>query len=175
MEILTKNRISHLSITKDGPQSIQLNKVLKAISAICQYKHYDDIPDIISSNTKPTQEYFFSNHPIKRQHTSEHHVKLGFVNPIIELDVWSSNSPIDLEMVENTPIFNSNPQEQHQCLDYNQESNVKSQEWDDLLANKKSIMKIILGQCDEDTRARIALDSSDEYNMKIGELIKFLM
>ena len=36
-------------------------------------------------------------------------------------------------------------------------------------------MKIILDQCDEDTRAEIALDSSYEDNMKAGELSKLLM
>ena len=125
MEKLTINLISCLSITKCRPWSIQLNKVLKAISVICQDKHYDYIPDIINSNTKQTQEYFLSDHPIERRHSSEHHVKLGFVNPIIGLDVLSGNSPINPEMVESTPIFNLYPQKQHR-LNYNQESNVKS-------------------------------------------------
>ena len=84
---------------------------------------------------------------IKRQHTSKHYVKLGFVDPIIGLDVPSDNSPIDPNMVENTPIFSLNPQDQ-QHLDYNHELTVKSQEWDELIANKKSVMKIILDQCD---------------------------
>ena len=52
---------------------------------------------------------------------------------------------------------------------------MKSQEWDQLIAKKKSVMKIVLDQCNEDARAEIALDSSYEDNMKAGELIKFLM
>ena len=55
------NRISHLSITKDGPRSIQLTNILKAIPYICQDKHYDYISDIISTNTESTQEYFLSD------------------------------------------------------------------------------------------------------------------
>ena len=35
-------------------------------------------------------------------------------------------------------------------------------------------MKIILNQCDEDTRVEIALGSSYEDNLEAGELIKFL-
>ena len=77
-------------------------------------------------------------------------------------------------MVDNTPIFNSNPQEQHR-LDYNQESNAKYQERDKLIANKKLVMKIILDQCDEDTKVEITLGPSYEDNLKAGELIKFLM
>ena len=36
----TNNRISHLSITKDGPRSIQLTKILKAILLLYQDNHY---------------------------------------------------------------------------------------------------------------------------------------
>ena len=97
-----------------------------------------------------------SDHAIKRRYSFKHHVKLGFVNPIIGLDVPSGDSLIDSEMVENTPISNPYLQEQHR-LDYNQELTTKSHEWDKLIADKKSVMKIILDQCDEDTRAESAL------------------
>ena len=76
---LTKNGISNLSIVNGGPWSIQPKKVLEGISAISQGKHYAFIPDIIIINTKPTQDYFLSNRPIKRQPLSKHHVKVGFV------------------------------------------------------------------------------------------------
>ena len=91
------NRISHLSITKDGPQSNQLTKILEAIPYLCQDKHYDYISDIISTNTEPTQEYFLSNHSINRRRSSKHHVKLGVVDYIIGLDMPSGNSPINSE------------------------------------------------------------------------------
>ena len=85
---LTKNCIFHISITKGGPQSIQPKKILKALPDLCQDRHYDYIPDIVSTNTKLTQEYVLSNHPIKRWCLFRHYVKLGIVNPIIVLDVW---------------------------------------------------------------------------------------
>ena len=115
-----------------------------------------------------------SDHSTKSQHTSEHYVKLGFVDPIIGLDVPSGNSILNPEMVENTLIFNSNPQDQ-QHINYNHELMVKSQEWDEYIANKKTVMKIILDPCDEDTRAEVSLGSPYEDNMKAGELIKFLV
>ena len=130
--------------------------------------------DIVSSNTKPTQEYFVFDHLIKRQHTSKHYVEQGIVNPIIGLGVPSGNSPINPEMIKNTPIFNSNPQDQ-QCLNYNHDSIVKSQEWDELIVNKKSMMKIILDLCNEETKVEIAINLSYKENMKTGDLIKFLM
>ena len=88
------NRISQLSITKDGPQSIQLTKILKAIPLLCQDYHHDYIPDIISTNIEPTQEEFLSDLLIKRQRPPKLHVKPGIVDPIIGLDVPSGNVPI---------------------------------------------------------------------------------
>ena len=99
------NRISQLSITKDGPRSIQLTKILKAILYLYQNKHYDYIPDIISTNTEPTQEYFSSDHLIKRQFLSKHHARLGVVIHFIGLDVPSGNSPTNSDMVKSTPHF----------------------------------------------------------------------
>ena len=86
-------------------------------------------------------------------------MKLEFINLLIGLDMPSGNNPVDSEKVENTLIFNSNLQEQY-GLNYDHESNTKSQKLDKLIADKKSVMKIILNQCDEDTRAEIALSSS---------------
>ena len=76
-------------------------------------------------------------------------------------------------MVEITPIHNSNPQEQSP-LNYDQESSTKSQKWNKLIVDKKSVLKIILNQCNEDTRVEIALSSSYEDNLEAGKLNKFL-
>ena len=165
MEIVIKNRISHSTITKSGTRSNQLNKVLEAISAIYQDKDSGYIPSIINSNTEPTQDYFLSNHSIKQRLTSEHYVEQGITNPIIGLDVPSGNNPINPAMVENTPSFNSNPQDQ-QHIKYNHELIMKSQEWDEHIINKKTGMEIILDLCDEEINEEIAI------NLSCREIIK---
>ena len=110
---LTSNLISHLSITQDGPRSNQLTKILKAIPYLCQDNYYYYITDIISTNTEPTQEYFLSDHLIKRRRPSKHHVKLAVIDQFIGLDVLSGNSPTNSVMVESTPISNMYPQVPH--------------------------------------------------------------
>ena len=52
---------------------------------------------------------------------------------------------------------------------------MKSREWDEYIANKKTVMKIILDLYDEETKTEIAINSSYKENMKAGDLIKFLM
>ena len=166
---MSNNCISHLSITKDGPQSNQLTKILEAIPYLCQDKHYDYISDIISTNTELTQEYFLSDHSIKKQRPSKHHAKVGVVDHFIGLNVPSSNSPINSDMVENTPISNPYPQVQHD-LDHNQGSLTRSHEWKKLITNKKSI----LDQCDKATRAESTLGQSPEDDVMIDGLLKFI-
>ena len=146
------NCISHLSITKDGPRFIQLINILKALPFFCQDNHYVYISDIISTNIEPTQEEFLLDHPIKRQPPSEHHVNPGVVNPIIGLNVPSGNVPINSDIVEVTPISNTNPQVSYH-FDRNEGPSSRSQELDKHIADKKSIMEVILSQCDGTTRA----------------------
>ena len=150
-EEVKDNHISQLSITKDGPQSIELTQILEAIPLICQEHHYDYISDIISTNIEPTQEEFLSDLSIKRQRPPKHHVKLGIVDPIIGLDVPSGIVLIKSEMIEMTPISNTNPQVSHHPI-RSKGTSSRSHEWDKHIADKKSIMALILSRRDEITK-----------------------
>ena len=110
------NCISQLSITKDGPCSIQLTKILEVIPLLCQDHHYDYISDIMSTNIEPTQEEFLKDLSIKRQRPPKHHVKPGIVDPIIGLDVPCGNVSINFEMIEMTSISNTNSQISHHSV-----------------------------------------------------------
>ena len=81
---------------------------------LCQDKNYKYINDIIRTNTEPTQAYFLSAYLIRTQQSSTHHVNPGSIDPIIGLDVPSGARPIDIEVVENPPLFNPNLKEQVQ-------------------------------------------------------------
>ena len=167
------NRISQLSITKDGPRSIQLTKILESIPLICQYHHYDYISDIISTNIEPTQEEFLSDLSIKRQSLPKHHVKLGIVDPIIGLDLPSGNVLIKFEMVEMTPISNTNPQVSHHSI-RSEGTSSRSHEWDKHIVDKKSIMTFILSQCDETSGGEMTLGQSPRYDVMPAGLLKFI-
>ena len=51
---------------------------------------------------------------------------------------------------------------------------LKLQEWSKLIADKKSLMTIIYGQCDDATRTEIALGDCYKAICTDGELINFL-
>ena len=76
-------------------------------------------------------------------------------------------------MQQKYHVFNPNLQKQL-LSDYNQKSKLKLQEWSKLTADKKSLMTIIFGQCDDATRTEIALGTNYKTIREDGELINFL-
>ena len=85
----------------------------------------------------------------------------------------SGNSPINSDMVESTPISNPYPQVQHDP-DHNQESFTRFHEWNKLIANKKSVMELILDRCDIATREENTLGQLPENDVMVGGLLKFI-
>ena len=82
-----------------------------------------------------------------------------------------SRTPIK-QMVEKIHVFNANLQKQL-LVEYEQKSKIKSQEWSKLVSDKKSLITIIFGQCNDATRTKIALSTNYKTNRDNGNLIKF--
>ena len=100
-------------------------------------------------------------------------MKPGIVDPIIGLDVPSSNIPIKSKMVEMTPISNTNPQVSYHFVP-SEGTPSRSHKWDKHIPDKKSLMALILSQCDEANREEFTLGQSNEYDMMAGVLLKFI-
>ena len=100
-------------------------------------------------------------------------MKPGIVDPIIGLDVPSDNVPIKFEMVEMTPISNTNPRVSHHSV-RSKGTSSRSHEWDKHITDKKSIMALILSQCDETTRGEMTLGQSPKYDVMTGGLLEFI-
>ena len=98
-------------------------------------------------------------------------MKPGIVDPIIGLDVPSGNVPIKSEMVEMTPISNTNPQVSHHSV-CSKGTSSRSHEWDKHIADKKFLMALILSRCDETAREEITLGQSPGYDVMTGGLLK---
>ena len=97
-------------------------------------------------------------------------MKPGIIDPIIGLDVPSDNVPTKSEMVEITPIPSTNPQVSHHSV-RSRGTPSRSHEWDKHIADKKSIMALILSRCDETTREEMTLSQSSGYDAMTGGLL----
>ena len=70
-------------------------------------------------------------------------------------------------------VFDANLQKRL-LLQYKRNSKIKSEEFAKFVANKKALITIIFGQCDEATKTKIALRATYAVNRQVGRLIKFL-
>ena len=76
-------------------------------------------------------------------------------------------------MARRTHVFNTNLQKEL-LSEFERNSKIKSQEYCKFLANKKALITIIFGQCDEATKAKIALRTNYATERQAGRLIMYL-
>ena len=81
--------------------------------------------------------------------------------------------PKRTEVQQKSHVFEANFQNQL-LSKYNQKSKLKLQEWSKLTANKKTLMTIIFGQCNDATRTEIALGANYNTDCENGEFNNFL-
>ena len=106
--------------------------------------------------------------------SNTHHVEIATVDPNIALDSNTGLRPRIVTLLQQTHIFDANLQEKL-LLEYKRNSERESQEYSKfLLANKKGLITIIFGQCDEATKTKIALGATYTGDCQAGRLIKFL-
>ena len=75
-------------------------------------------------------------------------------------------------VVQKTHVFDANLQKKILSED-KQNFKIKSQEYTKFLANKKALIIIIFGQCDEATKTKIALGATYTADRQAGILINF--
>ena len=76
-------------------------------------------------------------------------------------------------MVTKTHVFNANMQKRL-LSEHDLKSKIKSQEWAKLTANKKALMTIICGQCNNATLTELALGANYATDYDDGNIISFL-
>ena len=149
-EKLKDDCLSKVTITKSGHQATQYKKIIDTSPVLCADKNFRYIDDIICTGTKLLEAAFLPVYPDLRLWSETYHVNIETVNPTVVADATSAR-PTTTTMVEKTNIFNANHQKQL-LLEYNQKFKIKTQEWAKLNADKKSLMNIIFGQCNDATR-----------------------
>ena len=72
-----------------------------------------------------------------------------------------------------THVFDANLQKQL-LWEYKRKSKIKSEEYVKFVADKKDLIIIIFGQCDEATKTKISLRTTYPADRQAGNLIKFI-
>ena len=76
-------------------------------------------------------------------------------------------------VVEQIHDFDANLQKQL-LFEYKRKSKIKSEEYPKFIADKKALIIIIFGQCDEATKTKIALGATYAADWQAGNIIKFI-
>ena len=101
-----------------------------------------------------------------------YHAQIKTIDSTVTVGVDGA-PPFITQIVETTHVFNSNLQKQL-LSEYDQKSKIKSQEWAKLISDKKSLITIIFGQCNDATRTKIAHGTTYEAECDNRNLINFL-
>ena len=150
--------LSKLTITESANRAIQYKKITDALPVCCADKGYTYINDISCTNTELLQTANLLPYLLAAQWSTTYHIEIETVNPLAIPGVDRSCTPIK-QMVEKTHVFNSNLQKQL-LSEYYHKSKIKSQEWAKLTVDKKALMTIICGQCNDATVTKLALGST---------------
>ena len=97
------------------------------------------------------------------------------INTVNPLDVPAANGsrPAHFKIIERTHVFDANLQKEL-LLEYKRDSKNKSQEYAKFLADKKALITILFGQCDEVTKTEITLRATYAADRQAGSLIAFI-
>ena len=112
-------------------------------------------------------------YPDATQWLSTHHVEIQTVAPGAKVDATTGVRPVVPIVVEQTHVFDANLQKQL-LFKYKQNSKNKSLEKAKFLVDKKALITIIFGQCDEATKTEIALGTTYTADPQAGNLVKFI-
>ena len=165
--------LSKLTITKGGQQATQYKKIIDVLPVFCADKGYKFIDNVIWTNTKLLEAAFLPTYPNTTLWSSTYHVQVDVVDATAAVDPQTLCCPLITEMQQKSHVFNPNLQKRL-LSEYDQKSKLKLKEWSKLNSDKKSLVTIIYGQCDNATRTKIALGTNYETVCANDELINFL-
>ena len=111
-------------------------------------------------------------YPNATQWSTTQHIQVSIVDPN-DPEQPDGLHPIRYEMIEQTLIFDANPQKEL-LSEYKRNSKNKSQKYAKFLADKKDLITILFGQCDEATKSEIALEATYAADRQAGRLSAFI-
>ena len=100
-------------------------------------------------------------------------MEIQTVTPTTTIDPSTRVHPFVPVVVEQTYISDTNLQKQL-LLEYKRKSKIKSEEYAKFVADKKALITIIFGQCDEATKTEIAVGATYTAELQARNLIKFI-
>ena len=154
--------ISGLTITETGHRPSQFKKIYDALPVFCAHRNYGGLNKVLCTGRDKVKDDFMPAYPNANLWSNTHQIQVATVAAeaaLIEGTTTGERVTI-YKLVEQTIVTNASLQKQL-LSEYERNSKNKSQEYSKFLRDKKSLMTILFGQCDEATQTEIAL--GDNY------------
>ena len=150
--------ISELTITETGHRPSQFKKIYDALPVFCADKNYGGLNEVLRTGRDKVEDDFMPAYPTAKLWSNTHQIQVATVSAEATLieGTTTGKRVTTYELVEQTIVTNANLQKQL-LSEYERNSKNKSQEYAKFLRDKKSLITILFGQCDEATQTEIAL------------------
>ena len=167
--------ISELTTTETGHRPSQFKKLYDALPLFCADKNYDGLDEVLCTGHDQVEGDFMPAYPNVNLWSYTHQIQVTTVADRAALIEGSlTDKPVTTyELVNKTIVTDANLQEQLLSKDENN-SKLKSQVYFKFLQDKKSLITILYGQCDEATQTEIALGDNYTDDRDEGRLLAFI-
>ena len=164
--------ISKPKIIKTGHRPTQFKNITDAIPVLCTDKNFQRLDEVLWTGRDLVKTDFMPTYSNATQWSTTHHVQVSTVNP---LDVPAANGsrPVYFKIMEQTHVFDANLQKEL-LSEYECDSKNKPQEYAKFLADKKALITILFGQCDEAIKTKITPGATYSADRQAGRLVAFI-
>ena len=143
--------ISEFTITETRHRPSQFKKLWDALPVFCADKIFGGLDEVLRTGHDQVKDDFMPPYPDAALWSHIHQIQIATVADKAALVVGSATERVaTYELVNKTIVRNANLQKQL-LSDYERNSKLKSQEYSKFLQDKKSLITILYGQCDEAT------------------------
>ena len=161
--------ISELTITERGHRPSQFKKIYDALPVFYADKNYGGLDEVLRTGRDKVKNDFMLAYLDADLWSNTHQIQVASVlagTALVE-GTATNERVVTYQTVERTIITNENLQKQV-LSEYERNSKNKSQEYSKFLRDKKSLITILFGQCDEATQTEIALGDNYTHDRDEG-------
>ena len=165
--------ISKLLITETGHRPTQFKKITDTLPVLYTDKNFWGFNEDLLTGRDLVETDCMPIYPDATQLSNTHQMEIQTVNPTANVVPNTGLRPPITIVVQKSHVFDANLQK-WLLLQYKQNSKIKSEEYAKFVANKKALITIIFGQCDEATNTKISLEATYTADRQVGNLIEFI-
>ena len=166
--------ISKLTITETGHRPSQFKKFYDALPVFSADKNYDSLDEVLCTGHDQVEGDFMPAYPNATLWSHTHQIQVATVADKAALVEGSLTERVTTYELVNKTIVTDASLRKQLLSDYGRNSTLKFQEYSKFLQDKKSLITILYGQCNEATQTELSLGDNYIDDRDEGRLLAFI-